>query len=212
MKFTRLLAPFSIVLNRAIFLDRDGTLIREAGYPQRRENLHIYPRAFEAARQINESGILAIVITNQSAVARGLLTEKQLQRLHRDLRDMFQKKGARLDAFYYCPHHPEGDGDYKQACQCRKPEPGLLFQAAQDFQIDLGASHLIGDRLLDVEAAHRAGCGSVLVKSGYGRTELKSLGKASSGIRCVRPHHIAEDVLDGVNWILGRSARKTQAP
>ena len=196
-------------VNRAIFLDRDGTLIREAGYAQHREDLHIYPRAFEAVRQINQSGILAIVITNQSAVARGLLTEEMLLLLHRHLNGMFQEQGVHLDAFYYCPHHPEGYGHYKRVCQCRKPEPGLLFQAAQDFQIDLGASHLIGDRLLDVEAAHQAGCGSVLVKTGFGRTELKSLSKASSGI-C--PHFIAEDTLDGVNWILGRSAKKTQQP
>ena len=192
--------------NRAIFLDRDGTLIREVGYLQRREDLYIYPSALEAVRRINQRGTLAVVVTNQSVVARGLLTEKELQHLHQELQELFQRKGAHLDAFYYCPHHPEGHGEYRQVCPCRKPEPGLLFRAAQDLQIDLGSSHVIGDRLLDVEVAHRAGCGSVLVKTGYGSTELESLNRTSSrnGTSSrIHPDYIAADVLDGVNWILG---------
>lgn len=188
----------------AIFLDRDGTLIEDAPYLHRLQDISIYPRALEAVRKINQSGLLAIVITNQSAVARGLLTEDRLQKLHQVLADRFCEKGARLDAFYYCPHHPEGNGPYRRVCRCRKPEPGLLRQAVEDFQIELSNSYLIGDRLLDVQTAARAGCGSVLVKTGYGASELNSLPEAKPDIH---PLYIAHDVLDGVNWILRQSPR-----
>lgn len=187
---------------RAVFLDRDGTLIEDVGHLHRLQDVYVYPNAFEAVRRINQRGLPAIVITNQSAVARGFLTEDELRRLHRGLRKMFLEKGARLDAFYYCPHHPEGNEPYRQVCQCRKPEPGLLLQAAEDLEIELNTSHVIGDRLADVGAAFRVNCGSVLVKTGYGLAELESLAEEGSGIH---PHYIAEDVLDGVNWILRHS-------
>lgn len=186
--------------NRAIFLDRDGTLILEVGHLHRAEDISLYPGAVEAVTMTNQRGILAVVITNQSAVARGFLSEDELHEVHQVLAERFLEQGARLDAFYYCPHHPEGNGVYRQVCQCRKPQPGLLLQAAEELDIDLSGSHVIGDRLADVEVGARAGCASsVLVKTGYGALELALLTDGTC-----RPHYIAEDVLDGVNWILAQ--------
>lgn len=183
--------------NRAIFLDRDGTLMEEdVGLLHRIEDVHVFPCAFVAVRRINESGALAVVATNQSPIARGLLTEEELHCLHDYVRNLFLKNEARINAFYYCPHHPEiGNGSYTRACSCRKPEPGLLFRAAEEMHIDLAKSYLIGDRRKDVEAAARAGCGSVLVKTGGGLNDL-ALAAGS-----VHPNCIAEDVLEAVEWI-----------
>lgn len=185
---------------QAVFLDRDGTLIEEVGHLHRIPDIRIFPSAFEAVRKINASQAWAVVITNQSAVARGFLTEEELDELHRELAERFRREGARLDAFYYCPHHPEGIEPYRRVCACRKPEPGLILQAAEDLGIDLSSSHVIGDRLADVEVGHRAGCrSSVLVKTGYGACELSLLTPDSP----YRPHFVAEDILEGVNWMLG---------
>jgi histidinol-phosphate phosphatase family protein len=184
----------------AIFLDRDGTLIEEVGYLQRLEDIQIYPEAFEAVEKINQSGARAIVITNQSAIARGLIREEDLEQVHRFIADAFGQKGARIDAFYHCPHHPtEGTGAYTRACDCRKPLPGLLLRAAQDLQLDLGASHMIGDKLRDIEAGHQAGCRSILVKTGYGQEESSN---SSSNDPLQRPDHVSVNVLEAVNWIL----------
>lgn len=199
MRFTKRRDDFCAMLKPAVFFDRDGTLIEEKEYLRRAEDIFVYPEALSAVRKINQSGALAVVITNQSAVARGFLTEEQLQELHRLLADVFRENGARIDAFYYCPHHPEaGEGPYTQACTCRKPEPGLLLQAAQDLEIDLASSYFIGDRFLDVETARRAGCRPVLVKTGYGAKELQLSGETPPP----GPDYIADSILDAVEWIL----------
>jgi D-glycero-D-manno-heptose 1,7-bisphosphate phosphatase len=193
---------------RAIFLDRDGTLIEEIGHLRRIEDLRIYPEALEAVRKINKSGALTIVITNQSAIARGFLDEEQLGDLHGSLQEDFRREGARIDGFYYCPHHPEaGTGTYTQECACRKPQPGMLIRAARELQLEMAASYMIGDRLGDVEAGHRAGCRSILIKTGYGEGELQVLdqGDVSPPLEEVslqRPDHIAENVLKAVDWIM----------
>lgn len=200
--------PHELSCTTAIFLDRDGTLIEEVGYLQHLEDIQIYPEAFEAVEKINQSGARAIVITNQSAIARGLIREKDLEQLHRFITDAFHQKGARIDAFYYCPHHPtEGTGVNTRTCDCRKPEPGLLLRAAQDLQLDLNASHMIGDTLRDIETGHRAGCRSILVKSGYGQEELlspdKEKGSGSSLSNSLqRPDHVSINILEAVHWIL----------
>lgn len=183
----------------AIFLDRDGTLIEEVGYLQRLEDIQIYPEAFEAVAKINQSGARAIVITNQSAVARGLISEEDVEQVHQLIADAFRQKNARIDAFYHCPHHPtEGTGAHTRACDCRKPQPGLLLRAAQDLQLNLSASHMIGDKLRDVEAGHRAGCRSILVKTGYGQKEASH----SLDDPLQQPDHVSLNVLEAVNWIL----------
>ena len=191
--------PHELSCTTAIFLDRDGTLIEEVGYLQRLEDIQIYPEAFEAVEKINQSGARAIVITNQSAIARGLIAEEDLEQVHRFLADAFDQNKARIDAFYHCPHHPtEGTGTNTRACDCRKPQPGLFLRAAQDLQLDLGASHMIGDKLQDIEAGHQAGCRSILVKTGYGQEEASN--SLSNPLQ--RPDHISVNILEAVNWIL----------
>ncbi|MEE8348030.1 MAG: HAD family hydrolase [Acidobacteriota bacterium] len=195
----------------AIFLDRDGTLIEDTGHLNEVEKISIYPEAFEAVRKINRSGIRAIVITNQSAIARGLLNEKKLGDLHRFLQDAFQQEQATLDAFYYCPHHPDaGTGSFTQKCTCRKPQPGMLLRAARELHLELATSYMIGDKLIDVQAGHRAGSQSILVKTGYGNRELQLLNEGGASTPpsedpSIIPDHVAGNVLDAIDWITERS-------
>ncbi|MFB3141538.1 MAG: D-glycero-alpha-D-manno-heptose-1,7-bisphosphate 7-phosphatase, partial [Acidobacteriota bacterium] len=157
-------------------------------------------------------------ITNQSAIARGLITQEDLERLHRRISDAFGQKGARLDAYYHCPHHPtEGTGEHTRTCDCRKPQPGLLLGAAQELQLDLEASHMIGDKLRDIEAGHRAGCQSILVKTGYGQEELLLLNdEQASSFSSInpaqRPDHVSTDILEAVNWILEHNLEERSEP
>ncbi|MEK7374927.1 MAG: HAD family hydrolase, partial [Thermodesulfobacteriota bacterium] len=137
----------------AVFLDRDGTINEEVGYLDRIEKLRLIPGAAEAIRLINESGMKAIVVTNQSGVARKFFDEASVDEVHARLRDMLRAEGAFLDGVYYCPHHPtEGRGDYLRTCDCRKPAPGLLLRAAEELQLDLARSYMVGDTLKDIEA------------------------------------------------------------
>jgi len=160
----------------AVFLDRDGTINVEKDYLHRVEDFEFIPGAPEAIRSLNDAGFLVVVVTNQSGVARGLYSEEDVVRLHDHLRRVLQTFGAAVDAFYYCPHHPEhGTGDYAVPCTCRKPEPGMLRQAAEDLCIDLKKSWIIGDKLADVEAGQAVGCRAILVETGYGRSEREKL-------------------------------------
>jgi len=156
----------------AVFLDRDGTLIAENGYLCTAGELRLLPGAARGVRWLQEAGFRVILVTNQSAVARGLLTEKQLAEINKRLLELLKREGARLDAIYYCPHHPEGLGPYRQHCCCRKPEPGMLLQAAAGHGLNLGESYLVGDKLTDIIAGKRAGCRTILVKTGCGEREL----------------------------------------
>ena len=153
----------------AIFLDRDGVLTEEIGYITSVENLNIFPYATECIRQIHEKGYYAIVITNQSGIARGLFTEETLKNMNTFLMEM-----TGVDAVYYCPHHPDGGVDrYRIICKCRKPETGLLWQACNDFDIDMNRSYMIGDRAGDILTGQRAGIKTVLLESGYGLVRLE---------------------------------------
>ena len=204
-------------MKQAVFLDRDGTLIEEVGYLDCPEDIRVYPAAFDAVSKINESGALAIVITNQSAVARGWVNEQDLQQWHQLIARTFQANGSRLDGFYYCPHHPDmGSEPYKRVCTCRKPKPGLLQRAANELNINLLSSYMVGDRLIDIETGHRASCGSILVKSGCGLLELDQLNNrektdADSVNHLQRPDQVVTDVLDGVKWILEQTSEQSFA-
>lgn len=187
----------------AVFFDRDGTLIEDARYLVDASRIQIVPGAVDAVRKVNQAGLEAIVITNQSAVARGLLSERGLAAIHQRVSDLFRRGGAVLDAFYSCVHHPDFPSSGQSGpCRCRKPEPGLLLQAARERKLRLGSSFLIGDRLRDVLAGRRAGCRCVLVKTGSGTEEALRLEKAPQAGRV--PEHVASDVLDAVDWILER--------
>ncbi len=188
--------------NRAIFLDRDGTINEEVGYIERLDRLVIIPAAFEAIRLINLNGFKAVVVTNQAGIAKGLFNEAFVMQTNERLQEFLRQKGAAIDAFYFCPHHPtEGVPPYRRVCDCRKPAPGLFYQAARDMDIDLAASYMIGDRYRDMEAAHRAGVKGVLVKTGYGADVLKNIGPDQETPEA-KPDHIAENILEAVHWIL----------
>lgn len=158
-------------MRRAVFLDRDGTVNVEKDYLYRFEDLEFVPGAEEAIRRLNESGYFVVVVTNQSGVARGYYTEEDVENLHNQIAGRLAASGARVDAWYYCPHHPAGKGSYSLPCQCRKPLPGMLLEAAARYDINLAESVMIGDKRIDVEAAIAAGCRPILVRSGYGRAE-----------------------------------------
>jgi D-glycero-D-manno-heptose 1,7-bisphosphate phosphatase len=188
--------------NTAIFLDRDGTINDEVGYLDHENKLQIIPAAFEAIRLINESGMKAVVITNQAGVARGLFTEAFVRKINGQIQSALLEQGALIDRFYFCPHHPtEGNDPYRRICDCRKPEPGLLYQAAADLDIDLVRSYLIGDRLRDVETAHRAGARGILVMTGYGQDLMQEVGPDRAN-ELNQPDYVARDILEAVHWIL----------
>jgi D-glycero-D-manno-heptose 1,7-bisphosphate phosphatase len=155
----------------AIFLDRDGTINIEKNYLYRIEDWEWIPGAIKAIKLINEMGFLAIVVTNQAGIARGYYTDSDVEFLHIQVNEILNAHGARIDAYYYCPHHPEfGDN---RSCDCRKPAPGLLQKAKKDFDINLSDSYLVGDKITDIEAAEKSGVQPVLVETGYGLIELK---------------------------------------
>lgn len=154
-------------MQRALFLDRDGTLVHPVHYPSRPEQLCLYENIAAELLALQLMGFLLIVITNQSGIARGYFTEHDLDRMHDSLKEKLAAQNVFLDAFYHCPHHPDGIiPELALRCDCRKPCPGMLLRAADDFDIDLHRSWFVGDILDDVEAGNRAGCRSVLVDLG----------------------------------------------
>lgn len=158
-------------MKRAVFLDRDGTINIEKEYLYLAEDFEFVPGAQEAIRLLNQAGVMVVVVTNQSGVARGYYTEGDVEKLHRHIADELKKSGAHVDAWLYCPHHPSGRGSYSLPCNCRKPLPGMLLEAARRYDIDLENSAMIGDKLADVEAGMAAGCQTILVRTGYGISE-----------------------------------------
>lgn len=154
---------------RAVFLDRDGTINVEKDYLYKIEDFEFIPGAPEAIKRLKDAGFLVIVVSNQSGVARGYFDEEAVEALHHHLQAELAAYDTSIDAFYFCPHHPEhGVGDYKISCDCRKGGAGMLLQAAEEHDIDLHGSFMIGDKLADVEAGQGAGCQSIMVLTGYG--------------------------------------------
>lgn len=154
-------------MNKAVFLDKDGTLIVDVPYNVDPTRIALYPDAGPALRQLRQAGYRLIVISNQAGVARGYFPEAALEGVFDTLRHQLHPFGVVLDGFYYCPHHPESSvADYHQECSCRKPLPGMLHQAAIDHDIDLSESWMVGDILNDVEAGNRAGCRTLLIDRG----------------------------------------------
>jgi D-glycero-D-manno-heptose 1,7-bisphosphate phosphatase len=188
-----------VVSRPAVFIDRDGTLTEEVGYVNHPQRLKLLPRSAEAVRRLNAAGVAAVVATNQSGVARGYFSEDVLQAVHDEMLAQLKRAGAHLDGVYVCPHHPhEGAPPFRMACECRKPRPGLLIRAAGDLGLDLAASVVVGDKPSDLQAARAVGARGVLVLSGYGRGEWEYR-RASMA---VPPDHVAEDLLDAVEWFL----------
>ena len=159
--------PEAPPLRRAVFLDRDGTICEEMGYVNHVDRLQIFPFAAAAIRQLNEAEIPVIVVTNQSGVARDIFPESLVHQVHKKMISELAAAGARIDAVYFCPHKTE------DACECRKPNPGLLERAAREHALDLAASWVVGDRYADLEMGHAAGSRGILVMTGYGRGEYE---------------------------------------
>jgi D-glycero-D-manno-heptose 1,7-bisphosphate phosphatase len=184
----------------AVFLDRDGTLIEERGYIDRVDSLSIFPWAADAIRLLNRAGFVTVVVTNQSAIGRGLIDEAFLATVHREL-DARLGRG-RIDAYYYCPHFIDSHIDrYRQACRCRKPAPGMIEQACLDLNLDPALSFMIGDRWLDVRCGQQAHTRAILVRSGHGRHEEE---RAPAGLRA---DAILNNLMEAVGWILRNSSR-----
>jgi D-glycero-D-manno-heptose 1,7-bisphosphate phosphatase len=184
---------------RAAFLDRDGTIIEEVGYLDRPERVELYPYSIDAIRAFNRAGIAVVMVTNQSGVARGFFSEAVVDEVHAHIAAMLAEGGARIDAYYYCPHHPDGKvAEYARSCECRKPGRGLVDRAVREFGVDPAQSFVVGDRWLDVALAREVGAEGILVRTGYGLS-----------VEAHRPPDLTADaVVDNLiaaaSWILGR--------
>lgn len=184
----------------AVFLDRDGTLIENRGYICEMSQVGFYPFAAAAVRRLNRAGFTVVVVSNQSAVARGICSQEQVIALHRQLQEHFRARGAEIAAFYHCPFLADG---VVPAFRCqsplRKPEPGMLRLAAAELGLDLAASYMVGDSLDDIEAGRRAGCRTVLVGTGNGAGSGSGPGAAAP-----RPDHVAADLAAAAGIIVAR--------
>jgi D-glycero-D-manno-heptose 1,7-bisphosphate phosphatase len=184
----------------AVFLDRDGTLIEEVDYLERVEQVALYSWSIDGVRLLNRAGIRVFVVTNQAGVARGYFTESVVADVHRHIDSLLASGGARIDAYYYCPHHPEGAVEtYRRSCDCRKPGRGLVDRAAREFGIDPSRSFVVGDRWLDIQLARAVGARAVLVRTGFGSIAERQ--QPSD----VTADAITDNLVDAANWILGRT-------
>lgn len=191
--------------NRAVFLDRDGTINEEVGYVNHIERFVLLPRVGEAIRILNQHGWKTVVITNQSGVARGYFPESLIRQVHGKMEDLLKREGAHLDGIYYCPHHPDiGVSPYRQRCRCRKPAPGLIEEAVKELDLDPSRSYMVGDRGADIEFAHRVGTKAVLVLTGYGKGEWEYFGNQWKS----KPDCVAQDLYEAVQWILKEEGGK----
>lgn len=189
--------------NRAVFLDKDGTLIEDVPYNVDPQQIRLMVGAGDGLRQLQHLGYQLIVISNQSGVARGCFPESALAAVEARVQELLEPSNVLLEGFYYCPHHPDGTVmEYAIACQCRKPEPGLLMQAAHDRSIDLTQSWFIGDILNDVEAGRRAGCQTILINNGNETEWLLSSQRI--------PHFLVMDLTEAANIIKQELAVSSQ--
>lgn len=157
----------------AVFIDRDGTIIRQVELLHKVSQIKLFPDAAKAIRGMNRLGYLVIVVTNQPVVARGIIGPREVDRIHAVLLGRFARKGAKIDAVYYCPHHPQANiKKYRTECACRKPNIGMIMKAAKKFNIDLRKSFMIGDSTRDVLAGNRAKMKTILVRTGHGGKDM----------------------------------------
>jgi D-glycero-D-manno-heptose 1,7-bisphosphate phosphatase len=177
---------------RAIFLDRDGTIMEDANYVGEVERVMLIPGAPQALRRLKDAGYKLFVVTNQSGVGRGYFLREAVEEIHRHLDEQFARAGVKFDRYYVCPHHPEDN------CDCRKPKTKFFHDAAREFGIDLSRSFMIGDRPSDIQAGINAGAKTILVLTGVG-TETLAKGE-------VQPDHVADGISSAVDWILGGKA------
>jgi D-glycero-D-manno-heptose 1,7-bisphosphate phosphatase len=178
--------------NAAVFLDRDGTIIEDPGYLNHPDQVKLLAGAGEALRELQQLGFKTVLVSNQSGVARGLVTEEGLEQIHERLRSLLSSRGASLDGIYYCPYHPEGViPKYRRDSDWRKPNPGMLLAAAQEMGLDLASSWMIGNNQSDIDAGRNAGCRTILIST------TRAAPTKGEG----RPDHIAVNIREAVNMI-----------
>ncbi len=195
--------------NRAVFVDRDGTLNVNIDYLSDPAGYQLYPGVAQGLRLLREGGFLIVVITNQSGVARGYFPESLVEEVHRKMVELLQREGAYLDCSYYCPHQPhEGDPPYRQRCHCRKPATGLVEEAVRKLDLDLRGSYVVGDRGMEMEFAQAIGVEGILVLTGYGKGEWEFL----RGRWKATPAYVAEDLYDAARWIVGKNTKRGGIP
>ena len=181
----------------AVFLDRDGTLLEEANYLDRLERLVFFPYSVDAVRLLNRGGYAVVIVTNQSGVGRGMYGEDFVHETHDVIAARLRAGGARVDGFYYCPHHPDATvPTYRKACECRKPAPGMLLRAAADLNLDLSRSFAVGDKWTDVAVGQTTGVPGILVRTGYGRAS------ESSPVPGLQAAAVVDNLVGAVAWIL----------
>lgn len=179
--------------SKVIFIDRDGTINKEVDNLRSIKDLRLLPNVATAINVLNKNKFLVIVIANQAVVARGWLTEKKLAVIHQAIEKRLKQRGARVDAIYYCPHHPNANvPEYRKDCFDRKPKIGLLQKAIKDFNVSLANAFFIGDSTTDIKTAINAGIRPILVKTGYGGKD----GKFN-----VKPEYVAENLMDAVRYV-----------
>jgi mannose-1-phosphate guanylyltransferase / phosphomannomutase len=186
-------------MRAAAFLDRDGTINENVDWLTDRKDIILIPGAAEGIKLLNEKQILVVVITNQPVVARGMATEDDVHKMNARLATLLEEKGARIDAFYFCPHHPEtnhpeaNDPKYRRDCDCRKPKPGMFRDAARTHNIDLAQSFMVGDKTIDIAAGKAAGCSTILVQTGSA---------GNDGKEQVTPDHICKTIKEACELII----------
>jgi D-glycero-D-manno-heptose 1,7-bisphosphate phosphatase len=185
----------------SVFLDRDGTLNVDRRYVRTPEDVELVPRAADGARMLQDAGYTLVIVSNQSGIARGLFTEAQAQAVDDRVIDLLSQAGVHIAGSYRCPHLPDAPvAAYARVCDCRKPQPGLILQAARDLHLDLATSWAIGDRARDIVAGIAAGCRAVIVLPSPPRHEAEEFNES-------RPEHFAHDLVDAAGFIIGHAAR-----
>jgi D-glycero-D-manno-heptose 1,7-bisphosphate phosphatase len=176
--------------------------VREVEYLARPEQLALLPGAAEGMRRLREAGYYLVIVTNQAGVARGYFSEEDVRRVHERLREMLREQGADVDAIYYCPHHPQGQGAYRRECPCRKPGTGMYERAARELNLDLARSVVVGDKVTDILPGIKLGCRTVLVRTGYGQSLIDA-----GALDDVPVDHVADSLLGVADWILDERIR-----
>jgi D-glycero-D-manno-heptose 1,7-bisphosphate phosphatase len=184
----------------AVFLDRDGTMIEDVGYLDAIARVAFYPWTIDSIRALNRAGLAVVVVTNQSGIARGILDEALVEATHRHLSARLEAGAARVDAYYYCPHHPRGTvAAFARECDCRKPARGLIERAAADLGLDPARSFVVGDKWIDVQLGRAVGARAILVRTGGGAAEER---RPPAGVAA---DAIVDNLAAAASWILRQS-------
>jgi D-glycero-D-manno-heptose 1,7-bisphosphate phosphatase len=190
----------------AVFLDRDGTINVDVGYLCHPDQFTLLPRALEALQLLRDSGLMLVIITNQAGVARGLIPPESLPVIQKAFLRMMRTNGIDIAGYYSCPHHPKGIlPEYSCACECRKPAPGLVQQAARELDIDVQNSYIVGDKASDVQLAHNTGATGILVLTGEGRKYQQTYPPEYTP-----PHAIYRNLYEAAEWIIAREEEKNR--